>query len=102
MSFKLLAVTAGCAMLGACTTAELPQAGSLDAGWGEASRYNAAVQVIDPEPVYTDQGAKPGDNGAVAASATKRYRTDNVKDTEPVSSTRRAGASGSGSGSGPR
>ena len=102
MSFKLLAVTAGCAMLGACTTAELPQAGSLDAGWGEASRYNAAVQVIDPEPVYTAQGAKPGDNGAVAASATKRYRTNTVKDTQPISSTQSSGSGGSGGGSGPR
>ena len=102
MSSRLLAVTAGCVMLGACQNAPLPQAGSLDAGWGEASRYNAAVQVIDPEPVYTAQGAQPGDNGEKAANATKRYRTDNVKDTEPVSSTRRAGASGSGGGSGPR
>ena len=75
MSSRLLAVL-GCAALGACTTAAPPpQAGSLDAGWGEASRYNAAVQVIDPEPVYAAGGAQPGDHGEKAAEATKRYRT---------------------------
>jgi hypothetical protein len=90
-------------MLGACNHAPLPQAGSLDAGWGEASRYNAAVQIIDPDPVYTAQGAQPGDNGQKAANATKRYRTDQVKALEPVSSTSKSGGgSGSGSGSGPR
>lgn len=102
MSFRLLAAAAGCAMLAACATvpATLPQAGSLDAGWGEASKYNAAVQVIDPDPVYPAGGAQPGDHGEKAANATKRYRTDQVKDTEPASSTRRGG--GSGGGSGPR
>ena len=102
MSSRLLAAAAACAMLGACTTGELPQAGSMDAGFGEASRYNAAVQIIDPEPVYAAQGAQPGDNGAVAAAATKRYRTDTVKNTQPISSTQGSGTSGSGGGSGPR
>ena len=101
MSSRLLAAVAGFAMLGACTTAELPQAGSLDAGWGEASRYNAAVQIIDPEPVYTAQGAQPGDHGEKAANATKRYRTDAVKPIEPASSTSSSGGTGGG-GSGPR
>lgn len=80
-----------------------PQAGSLDAGWGEASKYNAAVQIINPDPVYTAADAQPGDNGEKAANATKRYRTDSVKEPEPASTTRRTGGSGgSGSGSGPR
>jgi len=101
MSSRVLAAAAGCAMLGACTAAELPQAGSLDSGWGEASRYNAAVQIIDPEPVYTAQGAQPGDHGEKAANATKRYRTDAVKPIEPASSTSSSGGTGGG-GSGPR
>ena len=96
MSYKLLAVL-GCMALGACNTIP-PQAGSMDAGWGEASKYNAAVQIIDPNPVYTADAAQPGDNGEKAAAATKRYRTDAVKDTQPASSTRRPGASGGGSG----
>jgi hypothetical protein len=99
MSYKSLAVL-GCVMLAACDTIP-PQAGSLDAGWGEASKYNAAVQVIDPEPVYTAEGAEAGDSGVKAANATKRYRTDAVKDTQPASAS--SGASGGGSGgSGPR
>ena len=98
MSSRLLAAVAGCAMLGACHTAPLPQAGSLDAGWGEASKYNAAVQIIDPDPVYPAGGAQPGDHGEKAANATKRYRTDRVKDTVP-STTQSSGSSG---GSGPR
>ena len=101
MSSRLLATVAGCALLGACTAAELPQAGSLDSGWGEASRYNAAVQVINPEPVYTAQGAQPGDHGEKAANATKRYRTDAVKPLESTSSTSKSGGA-SGGGSGPR
>ena len=51
-----------CAALGACNTANT-HIGDLDVGMGEASRYNAAVQVINPTPVYTAEGAQPGDNG---------------------------------------
>jgi hypothetical protein len=100
MSFRLLAAAAGCAMIGACTTtpSPAPQAGSLDAGWGEASKYNAAVQIIDPDPVYPAEGAQPGDHGEKAANASKRYRTDQVK--QPVKQS--AGSSGAAGGSGPR
>jgi len=91
---------AGILALGACNTVA-PQAGSLDAGFGEVTKYNAAVQTIDPEPVYAEGGAQPGDHGEKAANAAKRYRTDQVKDTEPAgATTRRAG--GSSGGSGPR
>ena len=98
MSFRLLAGVAMLA-LAACqntpyTPRIAPQAGSLDAGWGEASKYNAAVQVINPEPVYTAADAQPGDNGDKAASATKRYRTDAVKEPELPSSTKKPSASG--------
>ena len=98
MSSRLLAAAAGCVMLGACTTAPLSQAGSLDAGFGETSRYNAAVQIIDPDPVYTAQGAQPGDHGEKAANATKRYRTDQVKETESGSGAGGDGAAGTSSG----
>ena len=97
MSSRLIAATGAAMLLSAC--APLGQAGSLDAGWGEASKYNAAVQTIDPEPVYAETGAQPGDNGEKGANAVKRYRTDQVKDTQPA---RSDSSSGSGSGSGPR
>ena len=100
MSSRLLAAAALLALAGCQNTLyvrpALPQAGSLDAGVGETTKYNAAVQVINPDPVYTADGAQPGDNGAKAAAATKRYRTDAVKTTQPISSTTRGGGSGGG------
>ena len=103
MSSRLI-LAASALLLAGCETPQTriaPQAGSLDAGWGEASKWNAAVQTINPEPVYSAQGAKPGDHGEKAANATKRYRTDQVKEPEPIKTQSRSGASG-GSGDGPR
>ncbi len=99
---KALVATALLALAACQSTPEdqriAPQAGSLDAGFGEVTKHNAAVQVIDPDPVHTADGAQPGDSGAKASAAARRYRTDQVKDTKPVSTT----ASSSGGGSGPR
>ena len=99
MSSRLLAAAAMLALAGCQSTTyvrpALPQAGSLDAGLGETTKYNAAVQVINPDPVYTADGAQPGDSGAKAADASKRYRTGTVKDTQAMSST-------SSGGGGPR
>ena len=67
----------------------------VDPGFGEAQRYDMAVQTIDPDPVYPEEGAKPGDSGVKASDATKRYRSDKVKATESMSATE------SGSGTGP-
>jgi hypothetical protein len=38
-----------------------------------------AVQTIDPDPVYDEDGAKPGDSGEHAAKATERYRKGTTK-----------------------
>ena len=67
---------------------------AVDPGFGEAQRYDMAVQTIDPDPVYAEDGAKPGDNGDRAAQASKRYRTGTVKQVQTMS------ASGSGAGGG--
>ena len=67
---------------------------SPDPAFGEATKYNAAVQTIDPDPVYAEDGAQPGDSGAKGAAAVKRYRTDAVKEVEQVGTTT--------AGSGPR
>jgi hypothetical protein len=98
MSYRLL-MGAALLALGGCQSTPYapriaPQAGSLDAGFGEVSKYNAAVQIINPEPVYTADNAQPGDNGEKAANATKRYRTDAVKQPELPSSASSAGGSG--------
>ena len=71
---------------------------SPDPGFGEAAKYNAAVQIIDPDPVYDPDGAQPGDSGDKGAAAVKRYRTDQVKRVETMTTT----SGGSGSGSGPQ
>ena len=60
---------------------------SPDPGFGEAVKYNAAVQVIDPDPVYTADGAQPGDSGEKGAAAVKRYRTDQVRKVETMTTT---------------
>ena len=71
---------------------------SPDPGFGEAVKYNAAVHIIDPDPVYDPDGAQPGDSGDKGAAAVKRYRTDQVKKVETLTTT----SGGSGSGSGPQ
>jgi hypothetical protein len=69
---------------------------SHDPGFGESLKYNAAIQTINPDPVYAESGAQPGDSGAKGAAAVRRYRTDSVKDVEVLTTTE-----SSGSGSGP-
>ena len=79
--------------LAACNTAQ-SHIGEEDPGLGEAVRYNAAIQTINPAPVYTAEGAQPGDNGEKGVNAVKRCRTDKVKDT--VSQRTSSGAGGGG------
>jgi len=73
----------------------------VDPGFGEALRYDMAVQTIDPDPVYPEDGAKPGDSGEHAAKATERYRKGNTKPVVRESASSASG-SGGGSGSGPQ
>ncbi|MGH6729811.1 MAG: hypothetical protein ACREBK_06625 [Sphingomicrobium sp.] len=86
------------AALGGCSTTGR-ETGAGDPFLGEAVRYNAAVQTINPDPVYTADMAKPGDNGEKGAEAVKRYRTDNVKPVQTMETT--AGSTGSSAGSRP-
>ena len=58
-----------------------------DIGFGESVKYAAAVQTIDPDPVYGPEAAQPGDHGDKGASAVKRYRTNAVKDVESMGTT---------------
>ena len=76
-------IAAATLSLGACDTI-YPHNGSPDPSFGEAVKYDMAVQVIDPDPVYAPEGAQPGDSGAKGAEAVKRYRTDKVKDAKAV------------------
>jgi len=76
MSFKLVGIVAAAsAALCACGTIN-KNIGEEDPAFGESVRYNAAIQTINPAPVYAENGAQPGDNGDRGAQAVKRYRTD--------------------------
>lgn len=77
--------------LGACNTV-YGSSGSADPGLGEAAKYNIAVHTIDPDPVYSPEGAQPGDAGDKGAAAVKRYRTDGVKAVQAQSTA--SGAAG--------
>lgn len=87
------------APLGGCANGNGP-IGSGDRFLGEAVKYNAAVQTINPDPVYGPDAAKPGDSGVKGAAAVERYRTDQVKAVEKVMTTTEA--DGSNQSSSPR
>ena len=92
MSFKLTAALLALPLLAACESLD-PQTQSMDPGFGESVKYNAAVQTVNPEPEYAAGDALPGENGERAAEATERYRKGAVKAVESTSP---------GGGGGPR
>ena len=98
MSFKHLLLGASCLALAACNTANT-HIGDEDPYLGEAVRYNAAIQTINPDPVYAATAAQPGDNGEKGAAAVKRYRTGRV--IQPAANMGGSvGGGGGGSGTG--
>ena len=98
MSYRrLLIVVAACGATAACNTM-YTHIGDEAVGFGEAERYDAAVQTINPTPVYGPDAAQPGANGDVGAHAVKRYRTGAVKETQPLGTTSGSGAGMSGGG----
>ena len=78
MSSKYLLLAAGACLISAGCSTVNKNIGQEDIAFGETVKYNAAVQIINPDPVYAENGAKPGDSGAQGAAAVKRYRTDAV------------------------
>jgi hypothetical protein len=82
---SMLLVSAVMALAG-CNTAN-SHIGDEDPFMGEAVKYNAAIQTINPTPVYSAQSAQPGSNGAKGQAAVKRYRTDAVKQIETMETT---------------
>jgi len=96
MSSRLLAISLATLGLCACSTVH-KNIGQEDPGFGETVKYNAALETINPAPVYGPNGAQPGGNGDNGAQAVKRYRSNQVKQVESMGTT-----SGSGSGGSPR
>ncbi len=91
MSSRLLLISAGALAIAGCSTMN-KNIGQEDPGLGEAARYNAAIQTINPDPTYPAGSAQPGDSGVKGAAAVKRYRTDSVKQVEIMQTT--SGTSG--------
>ena len=92
MFSRLSAIALAAVALQGCNT--FNQGPVEDPGLGEAVKYNAAIQTIDPDPIYDETGAQPGDSGDKGAEAVERYRTDKVKQVEQI----RTSTVGSGSG----
>ena len=90
MSFRLLLAPLALGALAGCNTV-YEHSGSADPGLGEAAKYNAAVQTLDPDPVYAEDGAQPGDLGPMGAAAVKRYRMDQVKAVQAESTATASG-----------
>lgn len=98
MSSKHLWIAAvACTGLTGCNTMH-SHYGDEDSAFGEAVKYDTAIQVINPAPVYTAASARPGANGDVGASAVKRYRTDKVKPVQRIGTSIGAGGGGGGGG----
>ena len=74
---------------------------AVDPGFGEALKYDMAVQTINPEPVYPEGSTKPGYHGEKAQKATDRYRKGQTKPVQRETTSERTGGGGSGIGSGP-
>jgi hypothetical protein len=85
-SRKLLLCLAGAGLvpLGGCAP--------VDAGFGEALRYDMAVQTVDPDPQYPEGSLQPGYHGEKAQKATERYRKGAIK--APAAQTSSSGGSG--------
>ena len=96
MSSKRLWLTVlACSAVAGCNTAQT-HIGDESATLGEAFRYDAAVQIINPAPVYAANSTQPGSNGDVGANAVKRYRSDKVK--QPASQQTSTSVTGGGGG----
>ena len=82
MSSRLMLIAPAVLLLAGCAVDPVSQ--SFDPGFGEANKYNQAIQTINPDPVYAADAAQPGDHGDKGAHAVKRYRTDAVKEAETI------------------
>lgn len=94
MSSKLLMIMPVAVGLAGCAVD--PITGSYDPSFGESVAYAKAVQTIDPDPVYAEDGAQPGSQGDKLAPAVKRYRTDAVKAVQTIQTSSGTGGGGGG------
>jgi hypothetical protein len=107
MSSKHLLIAAGvCSViiLSGCSNTVHKTIGQEDLFLGEAARYNAALQTINPDPVYAEDALEAGSSGAKGAAALARYRADqvNARHKAEVSAARSGGISTTQGNGGPR
>lgn len=95
MSCRLALLIPATLLLAGCLNEPI---GQRDPALGESVRYDAALQTINPDPVYPEGSAQPGSNGDKAARAVKRYREGQIKQIEMLQTT--GGASGGATGGG--
>jgi hypothetical protein len=88
MRFNRMLILAAAAVAGA--TACTP----VDPAFGEAVRYDEAIQTIDPDPVYPANSLQPGYFGEKAQKATERYRKGTTKPVRTQSTSSSGGGSG--------
>ena len=93
MSSRFVLVIPASLLLAGCLNEPI---GVRDPSLGEDVKYDAAIQTVNPDPVYPPEAAQPGDNGEHAAKAVERYRKGAVTQVEQMSST--SGSSGGGGG----
>jgi type IV pilus biogenesis protein CpaD/CtpE len=87
MSSRRLWITAAAAAaLAGCNTAN-SHIGDEAASFGEAMKYDAAIQTINPAPVYSPEASQPGDNGEKGAGNVQKYRKGQVKDVQTMETT---------------
>ena len=100
-SKRIWILPGACLMLAGCNTVHT-EIGQQDPFHGETVRYNAAVQIINPDPVYPEGAMEPGSSGAKGAAAVARYRTDqaNARHRTEVEASRSGGLSTTQSTSG--
>ena len=88
----LLLSLSGCATYGSIGEGKIDEE-----AFGEANRQTMMAQVIDPDPEY--ETLVPETSAEHAAQAIERYRKDEIKQPERISSTESvSGGSGSGGG----
>ena len=92
MSFKIKTgvVLAMAISVSACATVEDQEwIGYQDPGFGEANRATYAAMVVNPDPEYNTP--IPATSAEKAAQAIERYRNDQVKQPERISTTENVG-----------
>ena len=95
MSFKIKTgvVLAMAISVSACATVEDQEwIGYQDPGFGEANRATYAAMVVNPDPEYNTP--IPATSAEKAAQAIERYRNDQVKKPERISTTENVGGGG--------